>query len=88
MRDDGLQLGTRDKVVQKMTREGAVEKISVNIPREESAKEHQTLTFLMSGKMSSWLVRDWILAVTDFLTGQSALKMWILTADGISRRRG
>ena len=25
MRDDGLQLGTRDKVVQKMTREGAVE---------------------------------------------------------------
>ena len=26
MRDDGLQLGTRDKVVQKMTREGAVEK--------------------------------------------------------------
>ncbi len=34
--------------------------ISVSIPREESAKEHQTLTFLMSGKMNSWLVRDWI----------------------------
>ena len=39
MRDDELQLGTRDKVVQKMTREGAVEEnMSQNSERRVSAR--------------------------------------------------